>query len=96
MPYGFDLSALGGDARRGELRRELGLGDGTFVVGFAGRLTAIKRPEDLPRTLAATRGLGVDASLVVVGDGPERAAVEAPPPSSASQGRAASSATAAT
>jgi glycosyltransferase involved in cell wall biosynthesis len=76
VPYGFDLSALGGDGGRAARRAELGLGDGTFVVGFAGRLTAIKRPLDLVRTIAAVREEGVDASLVVVGDGPERAGVE--------------------
>ena len=76
VPYGFDLSGLGGEGRRVELRRQLGLGEKTFVVGFAGRLTAIKRPEDLVRTLAATRDEGVDAALVLVGDGPERDAVE--------------------
>jgi glycosyltransferase involved in cell wall biosynthesis len=77
VPYGFDLSALGGDDKRPERRAELGLGDGTFLVGFAGRLTAIKRPLDLVRTIAAVRAEGVDAALVVVGDGPERAGVEA-------------------
>jgi glycosyltransferase involved in cell wall biosynthesis len=76
VPYGFDLSALGGDDGRAARRAELGLDDGTFVVGFAGRLTAIKRPLDLVRTLAAVRQEGVDASLVVVGDGPERTHVE--------------------
>jgi glycosyltransferase involved in cell wall biosynthesis len=76
VPYGFDLSGLGGEGRRAELRAQLGLHDGTFVVGFAGRLTAIKRPEDLVRTLAATRDEGVDAALVLVGDGPDRDAVE--------------------
>ena len=35
------------------MRGELGVGDETFVVGWAGRLTAIKRPLDLVRTLRA-------------------------------------------
>ncbi len=76
VPYGFDLSELGGDGKRAELRAELELSDDAFVVGFAGRLTTIKRPLDLVRTLAAVRREDVDASLVVVGDGPERAGTE--------------------
>ena len=76
VPYGFDPTALGDGARREDLRTELGFSDGDFVIGFAGRLAPIKRPQDLVRTLAAVRAHGVEASLVVVGDGPERAATE--------------------
>jgi glycosyltransferase involved in cell wall biosynthesis len=76
VPYGFDLDGLGGDARRGELRAELGAGTDTFVVGWAGRLTPIKRPLDLVRVLRALRDDGVDALLAAVGDGEERAAVQ--------------------
>jgi glycosyltransferase involved in cell wall biosynthesis len=75
IPYGFDLSArVGGDGTR--TRAELGAGAETFVVGWAGRLTAIKRPLDLVRVLAALDRHGVDALLCIVGDGPERADVE--------------------
>ena len=49
----------------------------TFVVGWAGRLTAIKRPLDLVHTLRALVDPGVDALLVLVGDGEDRGAVEA-------------------
>jgi glycosyltransferase involved in cell wall biosynthesis len=57
--------------------RDLGLPEETFVVGWAGRLTEIKRPLDLVRTLAALRDLGVDATFVLLGDGELRPAVEA-------------------
>jgi glycosyltransferase involved in cell wall biosynthesis len=57
--------------------RDLGLPDGTFVVGWAGRLTEIKRPLDLVRALAALRGRGVDAAFVLLGDGALRPDVEA-------------------
>ena len=76
VPYGFDLDARV-DARpetRAALRAEVGAGDDTLVVGFVGRLTAIKRPVDLVRTIAAVES---DAVLVVVGDGEERAHAEA-------------------
>jgi glycosyltransferase involved in cell wall biosynthesis len=57
--------------------RDLGLPAGTFVVGWAGRLTEIKRPLDLVRTLAALRAHGVDATFVLLGDGELRPQVEA-------------------
>ena len=59
------------------MRAEIGADDATFVVGWAGRLTAIKRPLDLIRTLRALVDRQVDALLVLVGDGEDRAAVEA-------------------
>ena len=79
VPYGFDLPpwSEADEASRRTIRAELGAGDDTFVVGWAGRLTAIKRPLDLVRTLRALVDDGVDALLVLVGDGEDRAAVEA-------------------
>jgi glycosyltransferase involved in cell wall biosynthesis len=79
IPYGFDLSRLGRPEQeaRDRARSELGLRPETFVVGWVGRLTPIKRPEDLIRTLARLVESGVDAALVAIGDGPDRAAVEA-------------------
>ena len=79
VPYGFDLppwSESDDEARR-RLRTEVGVDDDCFVVGWAGRLTAIKRPLDLVRTLRALLDEGVDAVLVLVGDGEDRHAVEA-------------------
>ena len=71
VPYGFDLPAWNeaDEAARTRIRGELGLADETFVIGWAGRLTAIKRPLDLVRTLRAVVDAGTDAVLVVVGDG---------------------------
>lgn len=77
IPYGLDLSRLGGDGQRDVLRGELGLADGTFVLGWAGRLAPIKRPLDLVHVLHELVGRGVDAALVAVGDGPERDHAEA-------------------
>jgi glycosyltransferase involved in cell wall biosynthesis len=75
VPYGFDLDArVGRDAEaRVRKRAELGLGDADFAIGWAGRLTAIKRPLDLVRTTAAAGG----ATLVIAGDGELRGEVEA-------------------
>ena len=79
IPYGFNLSGLSrpDDAERERLRAEIGLTADGFVVGWAGRLTPIKRPHDLVRTLAELVSLRTDAYLVVVGDGLERESVEA-------------------
>jgi glycosyltransferase involved in cell wall biosynthesis len=79
VPYGFDLPAWSDadDAARARIRKELGLGADTFAIGWAGRLTAIKRPLDLVRTLRAVVDSGVDAVLVLVGDGELRGDTEA-------------------
>ncbi|HZO34367.1 MAG TPA: glycosyltransferase family 4 protein [Gaiellaceae bacterium] len=78
IPYGFDLTARvgAGDGTRERIRADLGAGPGTFVVGWVGRLTAIKRPLDLVRVVAALVERDVDALLCLVGDGPDRAGVE--------------------
>ena len=78
IPYGFDLEARvrAEDGARKALRTRLGLDDDVFALGWAGRLTAVKRPLDLVRVLHAVRRRGVDATLVLVGDGADRGAVE--------------------
>ena len=79
VPYGFDLpewSTADDEARR-RIRGELRFQDSTFVVGWGGRLTDIKRPLDLVRTLHSLVDLGVDAVLVLVGDGKDREPTEA-------------------
>jgi glycosyltransferase involved in cell wall biosynthesis len=74
VPYGFDLDARvhSDEATRARKRKEAAVDDG-FVIGWAGRLTAIKRPLDLVRTVAAVEG----SVLVLAGDGELRADVEA-------------------
>jgi glycosyltransferase involved in cell wall biosynthesis len=63
--YGFDFHPA----------QEVDRQDG-FVVGYAGRLTAIKRPLDLVRVLRGLVDRGAEASLLVVGDGEEREPAE--------------------
>lgn len=79
IPYGFDLPewSSADDEARERVRGELGLGEDTFAIGWAGRLTAIKRPLDLVRTLRGVLDAGIDAALVLVGDGEDRGDVEA-------------------
>ncbi|HEV2591649.1 MAG TPA: glycosyltransferase, partial [Gaiellaceae bacterium] len=59
-----------------ELRRQFGIPPNRFVVGWVGRMTGIKRVPDVLAAFARLVELGVDAQLVLVGDGPERAALE--------------------
>ncbi len=74
IPYGFNFPAPGdAAAERRDARARLDLPDDAFVLGWAGRLTAIKRPLDLIRVVAGVEG----AVLVLVGDGEDRAATEA-------------------
>jgi glycosyltransferase involved in cell wall biosynthesis len=58
------------------VRRRLGIADDRFVVGWFGRMTAVKRTKDLLGALAALRARGVDALLLLVGDGDDRARLE--------------------
>lgn len=74
MPNAIDIAppAEPRDAVRRRMRRELGLADGTFAVGAVGRLQPIKGLEHLIDAVA-----GTDATLLLAGDGPTRAALEA-------------------
>ena len=49
----------------------LGVPDDRFLVGWIGRMTAVKRTEDVLRAFRLVRDRGVDASLCMVGDGPD-------------------------
>jgi glycosyltransferase involved in cell wall biosynthesis len=69
---GVDLARFGPDgAARAEVRRELGLAGDAWVVGTVGRLVDLKNQALLIRALAPT-----NQHLVLVGDGPERTALE--------------------
>jgi glycosyltransferase involved in cell wall biosynthesis len=61
---------------RGESRRILGIGADRFAVGWIGRMTGVKRTEDVLRAFRRLRDRGVDACLCMIGDGPDRPAVE--------------------
>ena len=75
---GIDLRerVSSGDGHREDLRRSLGFTPGQFVVGWIGRMTPIKRVPDVLEAFASLRSRGVDAALLLVGDGPDRAEAE--------------------
>jgi glycosyltransferase involved in cell wall biosynthesis len=56
--------------------RTIGIEPGRFVVAWFGRMTAVKRTNDLVDVLVALRSSGVDACLLLVGDGTDRESVE--------------------
>jgi glycosyltransferase involved in cell wall biosynthesis len=64
------------DEGRDDIRRRLGIPPERFVIGWFGRMTAVKRTPDLVDVLAELRDRGVDACLLLVGDGPDRELVE--------------------
>jgi glycosyltransferase involved in cell wall biosynthesis len=61
---------------RGESRRVLGIGPDRFAIGWIGRMTGVKRTQDVLRAFRRLRDRGVDACLCMIGDGPDRPAVE--------------------
>ena len=74
---GIELDERVGDGSAGaELRRRFGIPPERFVVGWIGRMTGIKRVPDVLATFRALLDRDVDAQLVLVGDGPERGALE--------------------
>jgi glycosyltransferase involved in cell wall biosynthesis len=61
---------------RAEARRMMGVPDGRFTVGWIGRMTGVKRTNDVLGAFQRLRERGVDACLCMVGDGPDRQDVE--------------------
>jgi glycosyltransferase involved in cell wall biosynthesis len=61
---------------RERFRASLGVPEHSFLVGWLGRMTEIKRVDDLIRAFAALREQGADAGLLLVGDGPLRGRLE--------------------
>lgn len=78
IPNGVDMERfqpIGAD-EKARLRRKLGLPDGTLVV-FTGRLSPEKRVLPLAQQWPSLRQTYPDATLVLVGDGPEMAQLRA-------------------
>lgn len=82
MPYAvdnafFQRKAIEAGPRREALRAELGFLAGRPVILFASKLQTRKRCNDLIESWQQLRVSGTDAYLVIIGDGEERAALEA-------------------
>jgi glycosyltransferase involved in cell wall biosynthesis len=78
IPNGVDVPAVDeSETERAALRRSLGIAPGAIVLGSVGRLVQVK---DFGNAIDAVSQLGErsgDVHLVLVGDGPERGALEA-------------------
>jgi glycosyltransferase involved in cell wall biosynthesis len=68
---------VGGDSDvRDETRRVLGVKPDAFVVGWVGRMTAVKRTDDVLLAFRRLHDEHADSYLCLVGDGPDRAHLE--------------------
>jgi glycosyltransferase involved in cell wall biosynthesis len=72
----LDERVAGTPDGRVECRRYLGIRPDRFAVGWIGRMTAVKRTDDVLVAFKRLRDAGVDACLCMVGDGPDRAQLE--------------------
>jgi glycosyltransferase involved in cell wall biosynthesis len=75
---GIELDERVGAQRDGrvESRRYLGIPGDRFAVGWIGRMTGVKRTDDVLVAFKRLRDSGVDACLCMVGDGPDRDQLE--------------------
>ncbi len=78
IPLGLDLAPfLEVDRMRGELRRELGVGEEVPIIGIVARLVPIKAIDLFLSAARQVLEAWPDALFVVAGDGTERTALEA-------------------
>lgn len=63
-------------AQRLEVRGTLGLGAGDFVIGLCGAFRPEKAHGDLLAAAATLRSSAIPAKVLLIGDGPERGAIE--------------------
>lgn len=75
-PFGVEKHTFTSSARSEHVRRELLLRGDVLFIGV-GRFAVEKRWDVVVDAFASVRARGVDATLVLFGDGPERAALEA-------------------
>lgn len=71
---GLNIAALRGFPSRRQLREELGISEDTFWVSFVGSLVRRKGPDSL--VLAFRKADIPGSGLLLIGDGPERSALE--------------------
>jgi glycosyltransferase involved in cell wall biosynthesis len=72
----LDERVAGEQNGRVESRRYLGIESERFAVGWIGRMTAVKRTDDILVAFKRLRDERIDAVLCLVGDGPDRPQLE--------------------
>jgi len=80
LARGVDSGLYAPERRSAELRRQWGLGDDGLAVLYVGRIAPEKNLPLLVRAFEAIETIRPDAKLVLVGDGPESAALRASHP----------------
>lgn len=76
MPNAIEIERyLAAGQNSPDVRAELGLPSGDFVLGTVGNLRAVKNQSFLIEILAELVALGLSARLLIVGEGPERTAL---------------------
>ncbi len=74
---GIPLEERLGDATADlDYRRLYGISESAFVVGWVGRMTEVKDTDAVLEIVGAARDRGLEAVLVMVGDGPDRVRLE--------------------
>ena len=77
IPLGLELEPfLNCAARRGELRRELGIDDGALLVGIVGRIVPIKNHRLFLDASLMAANQNPQVRFVIVGDGPIRSEMQ--------------------
>jgi glycosyltransferase involved in cell wall biosynthesis len=76
LGVGLEERLESGEAARAETRRLIGVSGESFVVGWVGRMTAVKRLEDVLKGFRELLNTHSDAYLCLVGDGPDRNRME--------------------
>jgi L-malate glycosyltransferase len=74
---GIDVGPVPDPETRADVRRELGVSDEDLVIGTIARLDPVKDLRTLLSAVAELRSSGAPVRLVVIGDGDERATLEA-------------------
>ena len=77
---GVDRTIFGPEKRDPAWRRSLGIADGDVAVGFLGRLVLEKGIDVFAAALERLRAMGVAHKVLVIGEGPARAAFAAAVP----------------
>jgi glycosyltransferase involved in cell wall biosynthesis len=67
---------LGDETADVDYRQLYGIAEDAFVIGWVGRMTAVKDTDAVLEIVRATRERGVPAVLCMVGDGPDRERLE--------------------
>ena len=72
----LDERVAAADEARRRTRKVMGVPEQRFLVGWIGRMTGVKRGADVLRAFRRLRDQGINATLCMVGDGPERDELE--------------------